>query len=341
MTAFEDLSLLRAFVSIVEGGSISSGARRMKIPQPTVSRYLRQLEEKSGGPLLRRDTHRMSLTEAGHRMLADARTMLALAEEAHHRLYEGQTTLSGHLRLFATIDSGQFPVTRLISRFLQLNPKVTAEIGFTNRPLHMIQEGCDVGIIAGEITDDTVVARLAHKQLRYLVASPALVKSRPAVRQPANLKSWPWLSLAGAQFGGSKEVKLYSDKGSEVTLPISPVFISEGATSMREAARTGLGICVLADFLVREDILSGQLVRVLPRWKASEISVHVVYHAHRMLPARVRAFIDFAVSNFVSAFGSTKSADYCSIAAGQSSKRRNSRNIWKPMSRNSAIRRAK
>ena len=54
MTAFEDLSLLRAFVSIVEGGSISSGARRMKIPQPTVSRYLRQLEEKSGGPLLRR-----------------------------------------------------------------------------------------------------------------------------------------------------------------------------------------------------------------------------------------------------------------------------------------------
>src|SRR5678815_5423566 len=105
MTAFEDLSLLRAFVSIVEGGSISSGARRMKIPQPTVSRYLRQLEEKSGGPLLRRDTHRMSLTEAGHRMLADARTMLALAEEAHRRLYEGQTTLSGHLRLFATIDS--------------------------------------------------------------------------------------------------------------------------------------------------------------------------------------------------------------------------------------------
>ena len=90
---------------------------------------------------------------------------------------------------------------------------------------------------------------------------------------------------------------------------------------MREAARTGLGICVLADFLVCEDILSGQLVRVLPQWKASEISVHVVYHAHRMLPARVRAFIDFAVSNFVSALGSTTSANYSSIAAGQPSQR--------------------
>jgi len=319
MTAFEDLSLLRAFVCIVEGGSISAGARRMKIPQPTLSRYLRQLEEKSGAPLLRRDTHRMSLTETGHRLLADARTMLALAEEAHYRLYEGQTTLSGHLRLFATIDSGQFPVTRLISRFLHLNPKVTVEIGFTNRPLHMIQEGCDVGIIAGEITDETVVARLAHKQLRYLVASRTLVKNRPVVKEPADLKSWPWLSLAGAQFGGSKEVKLYSAKGSEVTLPISPIFISEGATSMREAARTGLGICVLADFLVSEDILSGQLVRVLPQWKAGEISVHVVYHAHRMLPARVRAFIDFAVSNFPGALSSTPCADFSSLMVKQRS----------------------
>jgi DNA-binding transcriptional LysR family regulator len=132
------------------------------------------------------------------------------------------------------------------------------------------------------------------------------------------LKSWPWLSLAGAQFGGSKEVKLYSARGSEVTLPISPIFISEGATSMREAARTGLGICVLADFLVSEDISTGQLVRVLPQWKASEISVHVVYHAHRMLPARVRAFIDFAVANFVGALGSTKCADFSSVVVKRS-----------------------
>lgn len=296
MGAFEDLSLLRAFVCIVESGSISAGARRLKLPQPTVSRYLRQLEDEAGAPLLRRDTHRMSLTEAGHRLLADARALLALAEDAEHRLHESHTTLRGHLRLFATIDSGQFPVTRLISSFLQLNPKVTAELGFTNRPLHMIQEGCDVGIVAGELTDETVVARLANRQLRYLVASPAFVKSRPAPKAPGDLKSWPWLSLAGAQFGGSKETKLLSAKGGEETLPISPVFISEGATSLREAARAGLGICVLPDFLVREDIVSGRLVRVLPQWKAPEISVHVVYHAHRLLPVRVRAFVDFAVT---------------------------------------------
>jgi DNA-binding transcriptional LysR family regulator len=134
MTAFDDLSLLRTFVCIVECGSISAAARRLKNPQPTLSRHLRLLEEHCGVALLRRDTHRMSLTEAGQRLLTDAQTMLAHAQEADQRLREGQTTLSGHLRLFATIDLGQSIVTRLVSRFLQANPKVTAELGLSSRP---------------------------------------------------------------------------------------------------------------------------------------------------------------------------------------------------------------
>jgi DNA-binding transcriptional LysR family regulator len=121
--------------------------------------------------------------------------MLAHPEEAQQRLREDQTTLSGHLRLYATIDWGQFTVTRLVSSFLQINPKVTAELGFTNRPLHMIQEGCDVGILPGRITDESVIARPAGKITLYLAASPSLVESRPAVKKPADLRSWPWIGL--------------------------------------------------------------------------------------------------------------------------------------------------
>src|ERR1043165_4902824 len=107
MRAFEDLTLLRAFVSIVECGSISAGARQLKISQPTLSRQLRTLEERSGGALLRRDTHRSNAAEPGQRLLADARALLAHAQEADRRLNESHTTLSGHLRLFATVDLGQ------------------------------------------------------------------------------------------------------------------------------------------------------------------------------------------------------------------------------------------
>ena len=294
MAAFENLSLLRAFVCIVESGSISAGARRLKLPQPTLSRYLQQLEQQAGAALLRRDTHRMSLTETGHRLLADARAMLALAEDAEQRLHEDQAALRGHLRLFATIDFGQTVVTRLIANFLQTNSGVTAELGYTNRPVHVIQEGYDAGVVAGDITDDTVVALPSGKIVRYLVASSAFLKSRSPPKKVSDLESWPWISLS-ARFGVGKDVTLYSAKRGEQTFRISPVLISEGVTSLREAVRAGLGIAVISEWVIREDLRSGRLVRVLPQWNAKEFPAHVVYPGHRALPARVRAFIDFAV----------------------------------------------
>src|SRR5882757_7053237 len=124
MSAFDDLALLRAFVGIVECGSISAGARRLKVSQPTLSRQLRALEDHCGVALLRRDTHAMCVTPTGQRLLADARNLLAHAEEADLRLREDQMELSGHLRLFATIDWGQSAATRMISGFLQFHPRV-------------------------------------------------------------------------------------------------------------------------------------------------------------------------------------------------------------------------
>src|SRR6202012_1183505 len=135
----------RAFVSIVECGSISAGARRLRISQPTLSRQLRTLEELCGTALVRRDTHRMNVTETGQRLFADSTAMLAHAEEADRRVHEEYTTLGGPLLLFASMDLGTWILTPLVSQFLQANPKVPATLAMSNRPLQMIQEGCDVG----------------------------------------------------------------------------------------------------------------------------------------------------------------------------------------------------
>ncbi|GAA5129765.1 LysR family transcriptional regulator [Luteolibacter yonseiensis] len=295
MTAFDDLSLLRAFVCIVECGSISAGARSLKLPQPTLSRHLRLLEERCGAALLRRDTHQMSLTETGQRFLADARIVLGHADQADQRLRQDQTTLSGHLRLFATIDCGQFIVTRLVSRFLQKHPKVTASLGISNRPLHMIQEGCDVGIQPGRITDESVIARPAGMIRLHLAASPSLAARFPAAEKPGDLKSWPWIGLAGSQFWSAKEIHLSAPGRAERSLPISPVLVCEGVTSIREAVLSGLGVSVLPEWMIKEELLAGKLVRILPEWSARDLPVHVVYAGHRLLPVRVSAFIDFAV----------------------------------------------
>jgi DNA-binding transcriptional LysR family regulator len=222
--------------------------------------------------------------------------MLALAEQAEQRLRDDQMELSGHLRLFATIDWGQSAATRMISSFLQRHPRVTAELALTNRPLHMLREGCDIGILPGKITDESVVARPAGLIVLHLAAAPSLVKRHPVPRKPADLKSWPWISLEGFQFWSAREIKLFSRRAVEQTLSIAPVLVSEGLTSIREAARVGLGIAVLPDWLIDDDLKSRRLVRVLPQWKTRDLPLHVVYAGQRLLPARVSAFIDFAVA---------------------------------------------
>jgi DNA-binding transcriptional LysR family regulator len=178
---------------------------------------------------------------------------------------------------------------------MQAHPAVTTQLAYSNRPLHMIEEGCDAGIIVGNLTDDTVVARSAGQIRRFPVVAPSfLSQQRKAPKSPADIQPWPWLTLSNPQFGVSNSVDLYSAQG-EQRLEVRPVMISEGVTSLREAILMGLGITVLPEWLVEDDLLSGRLMRVLPKWQARELPVHVVYPAQRRLPLRVRSFIDFAI----------------------------------------------
>lgn len=306
MTVFDNLFLLRAFVCIVESGNISAAARKLGLAQPTLSRYLRTLEDRCGNILLYRDTHRMRLSSVGHQFLEDARSLLALAEEAEQRLRNDQATLEGSIRLFATIDFGQSVVSRLITSFIQANPAVTIDLAYSNRPMQMLEEGCDVGIIAGAITDDAVVARSIGGIKRYLVASPAFLKTHKAVTKPIELQSWPWLTLSGAQFGGGREITLYSSGKKERKLTVSPVMTSEGVSSLREVVRLGLGVAVLPEWLIAEDIVSGRLVRVLPKWRGGNLPAHIVYPVQRRLPLRVRTFIEFSTAYMATVLKSAK-----------------------------------
>jgi DNA-binding transcriptional LysR family regulator len=296
MTPFDDLVLLRAFLRIVESGSISAAARTSKTPQPTLSRYLRTLEERAGARLLQRDTHHMRLTAAGQRLAESARAILGLAEDATQRLHGDHAELRGHLRVSATIDLGQTAVTRVLARFLQKNPELSAELAYSNRPVQMIEEGYDVGVVAGGITDERVVARPVGSIARYLVASPHLLRGRRAPKDPGDVEAWPWAALAGRQFGAEDRTTLIAAKRAARTFAIAPVLTAEGVTSLRQAVLAGLAIAVLPDWLVREDVAAGRLVRVLPQWSAPDLPLHVIYFAERNLPLRVRAFIEAAAA---------------------------------------------
>lgn len=293
MTIFSNLALLRSFVSIAESGSISAAARNLGVTQPTLSRQLAQLEAECGTVLLRRDTHRMHLTDMGAKILTDARAMLSMADECERRLRVDQTALMGHIRFFSTIDFGQSVVSRLLAEFMLQNPSITVDLVYSNRPLRMLEEGCDAGVVAGEVADDTVIARPLGMIRRYPVASPDFLTGRALPAVPDDIATWPWLTLGTEVFGGARNITLFNESGEEQTLHVAPVLTAEGVTGLREAALAGLGVSPLPGWLVTDDLASGRLVRLLPQWRARELPAHVVYPVQKGLPLRVRALVDF------------------------------------------------
>jgi DNA-binding transcriptional LysR family regulator len=298
MTALEDLRLLRTFVRIAESGSISAAARALNTPQPTLSRQLRHLENVAGVVLVRRDTHAMSLTAAGERLLTDARKLLSLAEVSSERLREERETARGHLRIVAVLDSGQWIVSRLLAGFRKIHPEVTAELHLTNRPSKFIAEGFDCGILVGPVTDMSVAARKAGEIRRVLVAAPELLQQYGTPAGPDDLDQLPWMGILQPHFFIRDRVPLRRKREQRV-VQLAPVLVMDGVTALREAAIAGAGMTVLPEWLIGEALHSRKLVPVLRDWLVPPVDIHVVFPSGG-LPGRVRAFVDYALAHLPS-----------------------------------------
>lgn len=295
MTGLEDLRLLRAFVRIAESGSISAAARVLNATQPTLSRQLRQLERAAGVALLHRDTHTMKLTDAGRALLEDARALLGLAESASQRLRAEREVPRGHLRLVSVLDFGQWIVPRLLAAFRDRHPEITAELHLINRPSKFIEEGFDCGVLAGEVTDPSVTARKVADLHRVLVASPALIRARGMPAKPADLKAWPWMGVLQPHFQSRDHIVLLRGRERHV-VRFEPVLLLDSMTALREAAIAGTGLTAQPEWLVGAALEAGTLVRVLPEWRMPTVNAYVVSTAGRHVPLRVRAFVEFAVT---------------------------------------------
>jgi len=301
MATLNDLNLLRTFVRIAEAGSISAATRSLHTSQPTLSRQLQQLEALLGAPLVQRDSHSMSLTAAGQRMLVDAREILDHVQAATLRANGEHSAPRGHLRVVTTIDMGQYHVAPLLARLREQCPQLTAEMHVTNRPVKFVEEGFDCGVLVGAITDDTLVAKRLLENPRVLVAAPAVVKKMGMPEKPADLKAWPWVGLLGAHFLIDNSVP-FTNGGKTETLNFDAALRLDGVTSMRAALLAGAGVAVLPLFSVREAVAAGTLQLLLQDWTIPPVAFHAVYLASPFVPAKVRAFVDLCVQEMPGRF---------------------------------------
>ncbi len=283
------LGLLQTFVRIVEAGSLSAAASQLGTTQPTVSRRLRALEQALGLRLLQRSTHRMRLTDDGHRLHAHARALLDDWDSLQADLRGARERAEGRLRVLVPHAFGQTALLAPLVDYLQRHPEVEVEWLLHDRHPDFIAEGIDCAIQVGPLhTPDVVATRLAEVP-RIVVAAPALLQGAPPADEAAALEALPWLAL---QTFYRDEIALqHARDGRTHRFAIRPRFSTDSLYALRGAILAGLGAGIVSSWLVGEDLAAGRLRRLAPDWEAAPLPVYLIHPYARFYPARLRLFL--------------------------------------------------
>jgi DNA-binding transcriptional LysR family regulator len=290
----DTLHAMRVFVRTLELGSLSAAAREFGTTQPTVSKWLAQLERQLRVRLFERSTRGLSPTEQGQRFHADARRVIEQFDAAVGAVQGMTGQAAGLLRINAPVALGQFRINAMVQRFMADHPAIDVELILNDRFVDLVEEAVDVAFrLGGTLPPDAIGRHLATVP-RFLVAAPSYLARRGVPAEPDALSAHDVVRFAWTP---GNTVDLFRG-GEHVRLPVSSRFRVNNALAIREALVLGSGIGVCPDWLVRDLLDSGELVRVLDGWSARAQDLYLLYPSRQFQPLRTRLFIDFAIEQF-------------------------------------------
>ena len=289
-------SALEAFVRVAETQSFSEGARRLGKSKSLISRQVAALEADLGVRLLQRTTRSITLTEAGRGFLERAVRILADVEEATLSVSRLQVAPRGCLRVNAPMSFGFLHLAQALPDFLARYPEIKVDMVMNDRLVDLIDEGFDVAVRIGRLTESSLIARRLAPIKIVVCASPDYLETHGRPLTPDRLADHR--CLINGTIVPSDEWRFVRADGAAWSVPIDgPLRVNNG-DALKAAALGGLGLTMLPTFIVGPDLLAGRLVSVLEHFIPQDVAVHAVYPHSRLLSPKVRAFIDFLAERF-------------------------------------------
>ncbi len=282
--------VMRIFVKVAETASFAAAARQLHMSAPAVTRAVAALEETIGARLFVRTTRSVKLTEAGSRYFEDCRRILSDIAEAEAAAAGSYATPSGTLTVTAPLLFGHMYVLPVVTEYLNTYPTVTGRTFFVDRTINLVEEGIDVAIRIGHLADSGFTAIKVGSVRRVICGAPAYFKKHGTPKTPADLKDHRLAVSTGAW--ASPEWRFAGDQ--RVTLrPALQCNTNEAAIA---AATSGWGLTRVLHYQVGPALLDGKLQIVLADHEEPPLPIHVLHPEGRHAPAKVRAFLDLAVS---------------------------------------------
>jgi len=288
MDRLEAMALL---VAAVEAGSLSAAARRLRVPLATVSRKVSDLESRLRTRLLVRSTRRIALTDAGQAYVQACKRILEEVAEAERAAAGEYRAPRGDLVITAPIVFGRLHVLPIIAEFLKTNGEIDVRLVLADSVINLIEERVDVAVRIGELPDSSLVA-LPVGSVRFVVcASPAYFAARGVPQTPDELRGHDCISFEAII---SAEMWRFVEGRSESVIPVRSRLVVNTAEAAIDAAVAGVGVTRALSYQVADELRAGALALVLREFEPSAWPVSLIYAGGRLLPLKVRAFLDFA-----------------------------------------------
>jgi DNA-binding transcriptional LysR family regulator len=294
----DQLAAMRAFVRVVEAGTFTRAAHLLDMPKPTVTKLIQALEAHIHTKLLNRTTRRVTVTPDGAAYYERVVRLLADLDEIDGSMTKSQASLRGRIRVDVSAPLALLVIIPALSDFHTRYPEIQIDLGVSDRPVDLIAENVDCVVRAGQITDQSLVARRIG-ELRFVTcAAPAYIARHGEPGHPRDLERDHYIvSYFSAQTGRVFPLSFKSG-GEEIEIASRYIVSVNDSNAYLAAALAGLGVAQAPIFMVERHIAQGELVPVLTQWQAELMPLHAVYPPNRHLSSKLRVFVDWLADVF-------------------------------------------
>ncbi|WBQ13257.1 LysR family transcriptional regulator [Hyphomonadaceae bacterium BL14] len=283
------IDALRLFSAVAELESFTRAAERLGLTPGAASKQISALEERMQARLLERTTRSVRLTDAGRALLDRVRPWLKEYEELESGLAHEHAAAVGVLRVSAPVDFGAQRLVAPVTAFMNRWPAVEVRLDMTDRMVDLVDEGYDLAVRIGHLTDSTLIARrLAHAPM-VLVASPAYLAGAGAPSHPSDLARHDCIIDRNRP---APMLWRFHRDNEPAEVKVAGRFSLNGAKAAVSAAAAGAGLACTPEWAAREAIDAGTVTAVMGGWTPEGRDLWAVYPSNRYLAHRVRLFVD-------------------------------------------------
>jgi len=282
---------MRVLVAAVDAGSLSAAGRRLGMPLATVSRKVSELEAQLKARLLNRSGRKLTLTDAGELYVAACRRILDDVQEAERSASGEYRVPRGDLYITAPIVFGRLHVVPVAAEFLKAHPEIDIWLALSDRVATLLDERLDLAVRIGALPDSSLVAVRVGAIRQVVCASPAYFAARGAPKRPDDLQHHDCITFESLS---SPQAWTFIDGKRHAAMPVHSRLTVNTAEAAIEAALCGLGVTRVLSYQIADAVASGRLATALEAFEPAPWPVSLVHAGQRLIPQKLRAFLDFA-----------------------------------------------